>query len=139
MLQASDPLDITSLGRRYAAGSLRPAQTVAGILERIARRGDDKVWIHLLPRAELEARVAALQSRGMDGLPLFGIPFAVKDNIDSAGHPTTAACAEYAYVAKASAAVVDQLRGPQRPRLGAPSQRREIERVGGLQHRASIL
>jgi len=109
VLQASDPLDITSLGRRYAAGSLRPAQTVAGILERIARRGDDKVWIHLLPRAELEARAAVLDSRGMDGLPLYGIPFAIKDNIDRAGHPTTAACAEYAYVAKASAAVVEAL------------------------------
>ena len=97
MLQASDPLDVTSLRRRYAAGSLRPAQTVAGILERIERRGDDKVWIHRLPRAELEARAAALESRGPDGLPLYGIPFAIKDNIDCAGHPTTAACPEFAY------------------------------------------
>ena len=109
MLQASDPLDVTSLRRRYAAGSLRPAQTVAGILERIERRGDDKVWIHRVPRAELEARAAALESRGPDGLPLYGIPFAIKDNIDSAGHPTTAACAEYAYTAKANAAVVEAL------------------------------
>jgi len=109
VLQASDPLDLTSLKRRYAAGSLRPAQTVAGILERIARRGDDKVWLHLAPRAELEARAAALESRGMDGLPLYGVPFAIKDNIDSAGHPTTAACPEYAYVAKVGAAVVDAL------------------------------
>ena len=109
MLQASDALDVTSLRRRYASGDLRPSQTVAGLLERIARRGDDKVWLHLLPRAELEARAAALESRAMEALPLYGIPFAIKDNIDSAGHPTTAACPEYAYVAKASAAVVERL------------------------------
>jgi allophanate hydrolase len=109
VLQASDPLDLTSLRRRYAAGSLRPSQTVAGILERVERRGDDKVWIHRLPRAELAARATALESRGPDGLPLYGIPFAIKDNIDAAGHPTTAACAEYAYTAKASATVVDAL------------------------------
>jgi allophanate hydrolase len=109
VLQASDSLDLTALRSRYAAGSLRPAHTVAGILERIARRGDDKVWIHLLPRAELEARAAALERGGMDALPLYGIPFAIKDNIDSAGHPTTAACPDYGYLAKASAAVVDAL------------------------------
>ncbi|MDQ5848105.1 MAG: amidase family protein, partial [Pseudomonadota bacterium] len=82
MLQGADPLDLASLGKRYAAGTLRPAQTVAGILERIARRGEDRAWIHLLPRAELEARAAELERRGPQGRPLYGIPFAIKDNID---------------------------------------------------------
>jgi allophanate hydrolase len=109
VLQASESLDLTSLRRRYAAGSLRPSHTVAGILERIARRGDDKVWIHRLPRAALEARAAELERRGPDGLALYGIPFAIKDNIDAAGQPTSAGCAEYAYPAKAGAAVVEAL------------------------------
>jgi allophanate hydrolase len=98
-----------SLGARYRAGSLRPSQLVAGILQRIERRGDDKVWIHRLPAAELEARAAELERRGPNGLPLYGIPFAIKDNIDLAGHPTTAACPDFAYLAKANAAVVESL------------------------------
>jgi len=109
VLQANDPLDLQALGARYRAGSLRPSQLVAGILERIARRGDDKVWIHRVPAAELEARAAALERRGPEGLPLYGIPFAIKDNIDLADHPTTAACPAFASVATASAAVVESL------------------------------
>jgi allophanate hydrolase len=109
VLQANDPIDLHSLGARYRAGSLRPSQLVAGILQRIERRGDDKVWIHRLPAAELEARAAELERRGPKGLPLYGIPFAIKDNIDLAGHPTTAACPDFAYVAKANAAVIESL------------------------------
>jgi allophanate hydrolase len=74
-------------------------------------RGNDHVWICLLPRAEVEARAAELERRGPQGLPLYGIPFAIKDNIDVAGHPTTAACPDYAYVPAASATVVDALIG----------------------------
>jgi allophanate hydrolase len=109
VLQANDPLDLQALGARYRAGSLRPSQLVAGMLERIERRGDDKVWIHRVPAAELEARAADLERRGPEGLPLYGIPFAIKDNIDLADHPTTAACPAFASVATASAAVVESL------------------------------
>ncbi len=109
MLQANDPLDLATLGKRYASGALRPAQTVAGILERLARRGADRVWIHRLPQPELEARAAELERRGPRGLLLYGIPFAIKDNIDSAGHPTTAACPEFSFVAGESAFVVQRL------------------------------
>ncbi|HYI88066.1 MAG TPA: allophanate hydrolase [Burkholderiales bacterium] len=109
MLQANDPLDLATLGARYAAGSLRPAQTVAGILERIDRRGEDGVWIYRLPARELEARAAELERRGPKGLPLYGIPFAIKDNIDAAAHPTTAACPEFSYVANENAFVVERL------------------------------
>jgi allophanate hydrolase len=109
MLQADQPLDLRSLGERYRGRSLRPSQLVAGICERIERRGDDKVWIQRLPRAELEARAAELERRGPQGLPLYGIPFAIKDNIDLAGHPTTAGCPEFAYVAQANAQVIEAL------------------------------
>lgn len=109
MLQGADALDLASLTRRYAAGTLRPSQTVSGILERIAARGEDRVWIHRLPRAELEARAAELERRGPEGLPLYGIPFAIKDNIDCAGHPTTAACPQFSYVPRESAPVLERL------------------------------
>ena len=109
MLQSDDALDLATLRERYQSGNLRPSQTVAEVLDRIERRGDDKVWIHLLPRAELEARAAELEQRGPAELPLYGIPFAIKDNIDVAGHPTTAACPEFAYVPKETAPTVAAL------------------------------
>jgi allophanate hydrolase len=108
VLQGADPLDILALKARYAAG-LRPSQLVAGILERIARRGKDPTWIELAPRAELEARAAELERRGAAELPLYGIPFAIKDNIDCRGLGTTAACPQFAYRPEASAAVVERL------------------------------
>jgi allophanate hydrolase len=109
VLQGADPVDIAALKTRYAAGRLRPAALVAGILERIARRGKDPTWISLAPRDELEARAAELERHAPAGLPLSGIPFAIKDNIDSRGLPTTAACPEFAYLPDASATVVERL------------------------------
>ena len=111
MLNQTDSLDIQTLGGRLRAGSLQPREVVAGVLERIAayRDGDPAVWIHLLPRDALEARAADLEKRGPQGLPLYGIPFAIKDNIDLAGHPTTAACPDYRYVPRESATVVQRL------------------------------
>ena len=110
-MQQHDSLDLAALGEHYRRGTLRPGQLVAGILERIARRGNDRVWIHRLPRGEIEARAAELERRGPQGLPLYGVPFAIKDNIDLAGHPTTAGCPDFAYVPQASATVVDALLG----------------------------
>lgn len=109
MLQGADPLDLSTLAARYAAGRLRPSQLVGAILERIARRGKDPTWIELASRAELEARAAELERRGAAGLPLYGIPFAIKDNIDCRGLRTTAACREFVYRPEASATVVERL------------------------------
>ncbi|MFI4987618.1 MAG: allophanate hydrolase [Alphaproteobacteria bacterium] len=109
MLEASDSLDVATLGARLRAGAVTPAEVVEGVLARIAARGDDKVWINLVPRDELLARAAALAEGSTSGRPLYGIPFAIKDNIDLAGHPTTAACPDFAYRAEASAAVVERL------------------------------
>jgi allophanate hydrolase len=72
---------------------------------RISARGNDAVWIHRPPLEELLASLPSDRE-----LPLFGIPFAVKDNIDVAGWPTTAACPEFAYIAKQDAPVVARLR-----------------------------
>jgi allophanate hydrolase len=108
VLQANAPLDLAALKKAYASG-LRPSQLVAAILERIARRGDDKVWISRISDEALKARAAELERVEPSSLPLYGIPFAIKDNIDLAGQPTTAACPQFAYPAKQSAAVVERL------------------------------
>lgn len=109
MLGLDESLDLTRLRARYRAGTLRPSEVVASVLERIDRRGDDKVWIHLLPRREILERAQALDRESPNRLALFGIPFAIKDNIDLAGHPTTAACPDYAYTPRVSAPVVRKL------------------------------
>ncbi|GAA2731727.1 allophanate hydrolase [Actinocorallia aurantiaca] len=98
-------LSVGELSRRYGAGTARPEKVVEEIYERIEARGEDNVWITLRPREEVLAEAAALP----DG-PLYGIPYAVKDNIDVAGLPTTAGCPEFAYVPERSAPLVERLR-----------------------------
>jgi allophanate hydrolase len=98
------PLTLTSLRAQYAAGA-EPAEIVSTIYDRIARRGQDAVWIHVPPMEEVLAAWPEDRS-----LPLYGVPFAVKDNIDVAGWPTTAACPAFSYRAKEDAAVVAGLR-----------------------------
>ena len=69
------------------------------------------VWITRLAEADVLARAAAVDARIAAGetLPLAGVPFAIKDNIDLAGVPTTAACPDFAYRPEASAEVVARL------------------------------
>lgn len=75
------------------------------------------ILLHLISEAALEAAIALTQQRRTQlepalitrGLPLLGVPFLVKDNIDVAGMPTTAACSAFAYSPKVSAAAVQRL------------------------------
>ena len=61
-----------------------------------------------MPEEEAVRRAESLGP--MDGkLPLYGLPFAIKDNIDLAGIPTTAACPEFSYVPARSAEAVEKL------------------------------
>ena len=104
-----DSLDLARLRGGYLSGALRPRDVIDTVLERIERRGDDKVWIDRVPRGALEARAAELEAKSPADLPLYGIPFAIKDNIDLAGRPTTAACPAFTYTPTASAPVVQRL------------------------------
>ena len=107
------PLDlgVHALRTAYRAGTLDVRQVVEEVLKRIAHAGEDKVWISRPTDSALRDRAAALEARRgeFDRLPLYGIPFAVKDNIDVAGMATTAACPGFAYEAKESAEVVRRL------------------------------
>jgi allophanate hydrolase len=107
------PLRFAGLRRAYLDGSLDPADVVQTVLDRTDRRGADGVWIWRCPADELRARAAELarlrDRPGLAGLPLFGLPFAVKDNIAVAGVPTTAGCPDFARVAEATAPVVRRL------------------------------
>ncbi len=101
-------IDITRLHAAYAAG-LAPSDLVAEIHRRIAAANDPGIFIVLIGEASAAAAAAALPPFDPVAKPLWGVPFAVKDNIDVAGLPTTAACPDYAYTPKTSATVVQRL------------------------------
>jgi allophanate hydrolase len=101
--------DIATLRSAYLSGSVTPDAVVTEVLARIARSRDRNAWISVFPEARLRAVAAALAKRDPRQLPLYGIPFAVKDNIDVAGLPTTVACPDFAYDPPASAFVVQRL------------------------------
>ncbi|MCM5569791.1 allophanate hydrolase [Burkholderiaceae bacterium FT117] len=71
--------------------------------------GGDPAWIHVATPEQIDAQLEALASRDPANCPLYGISFAVKDNIDVAGWPTTAACPGFAHVAERTAEVVRAL------------------------------
>ena len=108
---ASLALDIIRLRAAYENGQTTPSAVMEEILRRIAALGDDAIWISRRSDTELLAEAAALIDRFGERslLPLYGIPFAVKDNVDVAGLPTTAACPAYEYHPPESATVVGRL------------------------------
>ena len=105
-------LSIPTLRTRYLDGSLTPTAMVE-MLDRQMQAEHDlldrHVWIRRLSLDELRAHAAALDGKDPATLPLYGIPFAIKDNIDLAGIPTTAGCPEFAYTPERSATVVQRL------------------------------
>ena len=100
--------DIPSLLQRYVNGKLTPAGMVEAV-HALIQDDPDNVWIHKLPLESLRQYARKVEEKGMAALPLYGIPFAIKDNIDLAGVPTTAACPAFAYTPQRSATVVQRL------------------------------
>lgn len=103
-----EPVSVASLRRGYADRRLHPQDVAAEAVQRAAL-ADDGVWIHRLEPSEVQVYVDRLDGVDFERTPLWGIPFAIKDNIDLANTPTTAGCPEYAYVPEHSATVVQRL------------------------------
>ena len=101
-----DHLSLAAIAEAYAAGET-PASVLGRCRARIAEDAALNAWIYVISEAELAAYLEALESRPRG--PLWGVPFAVKDNIDVAGLPTTAGCEAFRYVPEVSAPVVAAL------------------------------
>ena len=114
---SSLPLTIADWQAAYRAGA-SPADVLLPLRRRLAERTSDVAILRLVSPAELDAQLATL-SRAVAAhpdadalriaMPLYGVPFALKDNIDVVGVETTAACPAFAHVADQSANVVRRL------------------------------
>ncbi|MCO6188643.1 allophanate hydrolase [Rhizobium sp. L1K21] len=108
-LPETGSLDFQTLKQGYVSGRLTPVEVVNAIYDRIEARGDDHVWIYLVPREEAIAAAQTLQDTGLDDRPLWGIPFSIKDCNDVIGLPTTNALKESAYIAESTGQAVTRL------------------------------
>ena len=102
-------INISYLNDLYRDDPSQVDKVFVDLLARLSGPDDSNVWIARVPDAEILEAVAGLASHNSENLPLWGVPFAVKDNIDVAGMPTTAGCPEFAYTPDVSAPVVDRL------------------------------
>ncbi|MFT5961224.1 MAG: allophanate hydrolase [Burkholderiaceae bacterium] len=109
-------MTLTDLHNAYAARTLLPSQSIERLLARIIDVERPEIWISrvaddaLLAQARVLDRL--LQEEGaavLARMPLFGVPFAIKDNIDALGLPTTAGCTEFSFMPQRSATVVEKL------------------------------
>lgn len=102
-------LTLSYLREKYEAGTLSPQEVMSAIVERSIADADMNIWITPPSMDAIQPYLDRLASLSLADAPLWGIPFAIKDNIDLAGVPTTAACAEYAFTPDEHAGVVERL------------------------------
>lgn len=101
-------MTIPSIHEAYASG-VKPMDIIELVFQRIAQVNDPSIFINLFDKADVLSNGEALGEFD-SSLPLWGIPFVIKDNIDAKGYETTAACPEFAYVAEEDAFVVAELK-----------------------------
>lgn len=104
-------LDLATIRSLYASAALTPLQLIVALCRRIDD-ADPAIFITRATSEQLRADIEALLIRSAkpNSLPLWGVPFVVKDNIDVGGMPTTAACPAFSHVAPADAFVVGRLK-----------------------------
>ena len=101
---------VADIVRAHRAKTMSPVETVERTFARIAAHADPALFIALRPEAEVVAEARRLMAEGHADRPLYGVPVAVKDNIDVKGLATTAACPAFAYQPSADATAVARLR-----------------------------
>ncbi|HUD82955.1 MAG TPA: allophanate hydrolase, partial [Candidatus Saccharimonadales bacterium] len=108
---ASGSLDLATLREVYQRGEVTPSAVVDSVYTRIANYNDPATWITLVEREQALERARELEvgAKDLARLPLYGIPFSVKDSIDVAGLPTTVACPAYAFQPGQNADIVKHL------------------------------
>lgn len=110
MSEFPERIGISRLRSAYAAKAVSPQQVAEEIVRRSESTSDYHIWITPPSMERIQPFLDALPAGGPSpDLPLWGVPFAVKDNIDVAGMPTTAGCPDYAYTPAAHATVVERL------------------------------
>lgn len=109
-------ITIKELLSRYQSGDLTPKQHIASVMKDIYFGSDgskDPAWISIASETKIAEQLMHLDQlladMTMANLPLYGIPFAIKDNIDAAGWETTVACPDFAFEPKKNATVVEKL------------------------------
>jgi allophanate hydrolase len=110
MTRSSHPSTIAALLDAHRSGAMTPETTIADCFARIRAHGDPAIFITLRDETDARAEAKALAANGNTALPLYGVPVAVKDNIDVKGMPTTAACPDFAYQPTKDATCVTRLK-----------------------------
>ena len=106
--EATDTMSVRELLDAYSAGVVTPKEVVQRVYYRLGQ-DDTNAWIATRSQAAVLEDAATLETVSVDDKPLYGIPFAVKDNIDYEGLPTSAGCPAYTYKPEESATVVEKL------------------------------
>lgn len=109
MLDQLPDLRVSTLLEAYRTGKLTPTQMVEELIRRLEAVEPSQIWIARLCDDHLQGFAKLLEEKDPESLPLYGIPFAIKDNIDLEGIPTTAACPAFSYVPEKSSFVVQKL------------------------------
>jgi allophanate hydrolase len=105
-----DSSTVAAIMAAHRSGAVSPEATIAACYARIRSHGDPAAFISLREEAEAITEAKALAASGNSDRPLYGVPVAVKDNIDVKGLPTTAACPAFAYEPAADATCVARLK-----------------------------
>jgi len=102
-------LNIEGLKQKYINEEVTVSEVISSIQEKIKDYENHNIWIYTLSQEELSPYIKNLENKSPKDLPLYGIPFAIKDNIDLENIPTTAGCKEYEYIPSESSFVVLKL------------------------------
>ena len=102
-------LNIENLKQKYINKEITVSEVISSIQDKIKEYANHNIWIYTLSDEQLNHYIKNLKNKSPKDLPLYGIPFAIKDNIDLKDIPTTAGCKEYEYIPNDSAFVISKL------------------------------